>query len=204
MTNGLRRFAVCGALAAVVVLPARARADSIDGPPACPPGARGESSHAGQWCVPWLCAVDADCGGSGSCRDWRVCTRESDVIPGGLRPEPEPAERIRLVVGTCDPAAACRGDEEPPPELVGKLVEGAPECKVDNHCVPADLPGLPARTEGVATPPVGAAVPVGSGPAPVSVAEKATPAGCGCAASEAATGGWLMFVAVWFARRRRR
>jgi hypothetical protein len=204
MLEALRRSArVCsrGALIAALLLPATAAADAIDGPPACPPGARGYSAHAGQWCVPWTCTADADCGGQAACRPWRVCTRESDVVPGGMRPEPSPPQRMTLVVGTCDPAAACRGDEEPPPEVVGKFVEGAPKCVEANHCVPADLPALPSRA-GETAPPPGA----GPGPAPVQgtspTQASATPPGCGCAATNGAPAG-LIF-ALWFSRRRRR
>src|SRR5205809_169753 len=100
---------------------AGARADAISGPPACPPGAQGRSAHEGEWCVAWPCESDATCGAGARCTAWRVCTRTSDVVPGGLRPTTPPAEPRELVVGTCAAGAGCRGDEEPPPPTVGTL-----------------------------------------------------------------------------------
>src|SRR5262245_24276665 len=84
-----------------------ARADAIEGPPACPPGARGESAHEGQWCVPASCEIGCEAGER--CEDRRVCTRVASVIPGGLRPEVPPAEPRELVVATCDATSECTG-----------------------------------------------------------------------------------------------
>jgi len=169
------RFAVPGALAAALLLPATAHADAISGPPACPPGTRGQSWHSGQWCAPATCTDDAACGPSATCRPWRVCTRDSDVEPGGLRPHPAPPVRMQLVVGTCDPASKCRGDEEPPPPLVGKLLEGPPQCRDDRHCVASDLPALPPRTADVPPAPTTPTSPPAPGSPPV-----APRPGCGC------------------------
>ncbi len=174
----LARFAVLGALTAALLLPATTRADSISGPPACPPGTRGQSSHSGQWCAPMTCADDGACGPASTCRPWRVCTRDSDVEPGGLRAHPEPPVRMQLVVGTCDPALKCRGDEEPPPPLVGKLLDGPPQCRDERHCVPTDLPALPPRTaEAPSTP---ASTPPATGSPATGSPPVAPRPGCGC------------------------
>lgn len=212
MTTPPRMFAVLGALAAALLLPATVRADAIDGPPACPPGARGESAHAGVWCVPWTCTNDETCGPSAKCRPWRVCTRASDVTPGGLRAEPPAPERMQLVVGTCDPSLACRGDEEPPPALVGKLLPGPPQCRDDRHCVPSDLPALPPRTAGSTAnpaPPAPASAPA-SAPAPAPAPNGPPPSptpGCGCTSTDTTPTGGLTVLAAIFGltlHRRRR
>lgn len=131
-----------------IVAPSGARADAISGPPACPPGARGAASHAGQWCAPWPCTSDTECEG-GTCRDWRVCTRPAMVHPGGLGGIDRPPSRMELVVGTCDPAVACTGTEEPPPVFAGTFEPDAPTCTEARVCVPAALPPLPPRSTGV-------------------------------------------------------
>lgn len=128
------------------VSPLAARADAIDGPPACPPGAVGRSSHSGQWCEPAVCASDADCASTGGhCRAYRVCTRHASIPPGGLgqfRDPPPSPDEVDVVVGSCEPAAACRGDEEPPPPTAGTLT-GDPSCREASFCVPDELPSLP-------------------------------------------------------------
>lgn len=173
----LARFAVPGALVAALLLPTLARADAIAGPPACPPGSRGQSSHSGQWCAPATCTADSECGPAATCRPWRVCTRDSDVELGGLRAGPEPPVRMQMVVGTCDPASKCRGDEEPPPQLVGKLLAGPPSCRDERHCVANDLPALPPRAADVPAnpPPSPPSDPPATGSPPV-----APRPGCGC------------------------
>lgn len=120
--------------AVLMVLPAVVRADAIMGPMPCPPGARGRASHAGTWCEPHTCTTDDQCGAAAKCREWRVCTRLSDVMPGGLRAEPVESVRMTLVVDTCAPEAACNGEGQAA-GLIGTLVEGAPECLVGKHCV---------------------------------------------------------------------
>jgi len=177
-TPSPRLSAILVTLGAALLLPTIVRADAISGPPACPPGSRGRSSHAGQWCEPWTCTADDTCGAAAKCRPWRVCTKASDVEPGGMRAEPAPPMRMQLVVGTCDPALGCRGDEEPPPLLVGKLLADAPQCRDDRHCVADDLPALPPRTGDVAAPPP----PSPSPPATTTTgaAPAAPPPGCGC------------------------
>ncbi len=154
--------------------PGLASADAIEGPPACPPGARGESSHAGQWCVAAPCASDADCAGDGgSCRPWRVCTRHAAIPPGGLgafQTPPPPPREIDLVVGSCETARACRGDEEPPPTTAGAFTEPTPTCTEARYCVADALPTLPTLAPAApAAPP-----PTTSGPVPAPAAT------CGC------------------------
>lgn len=180
-----------------------ARADAISGPPACPPGAMGRSAHAGEWCVPWTCAPGVDCAGGATCKPWRVCTRASDVVPGGLRPEPAPPERMELVVGTCDPADNCRGDEEPPPMMVGQVVAGPPTCSVGLHCVAEALPTLPLRSKSVTPPPL--AETNNEAPTKATEGPPVTPApGCGCTVDAGAWGSlaWLAVIGLVWRRRR--
>ena len=118
-----------------------ARGDAIAPAPACPPGSQGQSSHAGQWCAPAPCKADSDCKVEGvNCRRWRVCVRETTVSHNRRRPT---LRQQDVVVGTCPPGKACKGDEEPPPPQVGTLKEGAPRCSTGEYCVPASLPPLP-------------------------------------------------------------
>jgi MYXO-CTERM domain-containing protein len=172
----------------LALVPAAAYADAIDGPPACPPGARGRSSHSGQWCEVAACASDADCADAGGhCRAYRVCTRHASIPPGGLgafRDPPPPPYEVDLVVGSCEPALACRGDEEPPPPSAGTYVEATPTCREATFCVPDALPGLPligAPAPSPAPPPASGAAPPSSA-ASVSV-EQSAHASCSCAAS---------------------
>lgn len=192
----MTRFAF--ALVSIVACVGVARADAIAGPPACPPGARGASAHEGEWCEPWPCTSDAECEG-GRCVRWRVCTRVASVTPGGLRARPVPPEPRTLVVGTCDPARACDGTEEPPPPVVGTF-EGAapPACDDARYCVPAALPPLPAGP----TPPAASESPAPSASAPTPPAT--APRNCGCrVAGSPARAPWA-FLAVALVLWRRR
>lgn len=164
----------------VSLFPIVARADAIEGPPACPLGARGRSSHSGQWCEAAPCASDADCADAGGhCRAYRVCTRHASIPAGGhgaFRDPPPPPYEVDLVVGSCEPARACRGDEEPGPPMAGAYVDAAPTCSEATFCVPESLPTLPLIGP-PAPPPASAAV------APASVPSVAEPtrSSCGCA-----------------------
>ena len=136
----------------LLLAPRSVRADAIEGPPACPPGARGRSSHSGTWCEAAPCASDADCSDvGGHCRPWRVCTRRASIPMGGhaamREPAPAPFE-IDLVVGSCEPTRACRGDEEPPPPIAGTYVAPTPTCQQASFCVPDSLPTLPLISTG--------------------------------------------------------
>jgi len=197
----IARFVVLGALTAALLLPATTRADAISGPPACPPGSRGQSSHSGQWCAPATCTDDTQCSPAATCRPWRVCTRASDVELGGLRPRPEPPVRMQLVVGTCDPSANCRGDEEPPPSLVGKLLDGPPQCRDDRHCVAADLPALPPRSAAVPATPTSPPTSLPAGGSPTTSPPVAPRPGCGCTTD--ASPAPLALLALLLIRRRR-
>jgi MYXO-CTERM domain-containing protein len=194
MTRLVLALALLGSLA-----PAFARADAIDGPPACPPGARGRSSHSGQWCEVAACASDADCADAGGhCRAYRVCTRHAAIPPGGhgaFRDPPPPPYEVELVVGSCEPARACRGDEEPGPPMAGAYVDAAPTCREATFCVPEALPSLPL---------------LGSpAPSPAPEASVAVPgrSSCGCAAPTSRSSApallVLAVVALALARRRR-
>lgn len=137
-------------LASLLILPSAALADAIGSPPACPPGARGASSHAGQWCVAAPCAADSECRGGATCRPWRVCVRTIDMPFGRRRAFDDGAphtQPVDLVVGTCAPTAACTGLEEPPPPGVRPPPAGqalpAPICTDASYCVPPALPPLP-------------------------------------------------------------
>jgi hypothetical protein len=173
---------------------APAAADAIDQAPACPPGARGVSSHAGIRCHPAACTNDADCEGRGVCRPWRVCTIRSSVPPGGLGGFNQPPRDEELVVGTCEPSAACRGDEEPPPPMVGTPAVGPPVCRDATFCVPERaLPPLPAPSGSEQSSGEESAGPGASQP---------SRNGCGC---EAAPGAAVLsgLALLFFARRRR-
>ncbi|MBW2525160.1 MAG: hypothetical protein JRI23_13335 [Deltaproteobacteria bacterium] len=126
-------------------------ADALPPPPACPPGARGKTTHAGPRCAPAPCTSDADCKEQeigGSCKPWRVCTRSTEVPPHRRgRPGGTPTVE-QVVVGSCAPAHKCSGDEEPPPPTVGELLEGKPSCQEGKFCVPGALPPLPTGAPG--------------------------------------------------------
>lgn len=190
--NHAMRRVVCGLV--VLLWSGVASADSIEGPPACPPGSRGDSSHEGQWCEPWPCANDGECNG-GRCVPWRVCTRVANVELGGLRPRPPPTVQRTQVVGTCDPARACTGTEEPPPPTVGSF-EGAapPTCSEGRYCVSVALPPFPARPRSAASP----SAPPGGPSAPPS---PTTTRNCGCSAVGAPSRGAfalaLLLVLAW-------
>lgn len=179
-----------------------AHADAIDGPPACPPGARGDSAHEGQWCEPWPCTADAECDG-GRCVPWRVCTRVATVVPGGLRPTEPPPEPRTLVVATCAPSAACTGTEEPPPPTVGRFEDGAaPTCTEARFCVPVALPPFPSRPAVVAEP---ASRPLDPPPSDAVPSAPASSRNCGCRAVGTRAGGGsfaLLVVALVMWRRR--
>jgi MYXO-CTERM domain-containing protein len=138
----VRTFVLCGSF----LLASIAGADAIGPAPACPPGARARYSHSGEWCVPWPCDDDSQCE-SNHCRSWRVCSRFASVPPGGLRPinDTTPASREELVLATCAPDANCRGDEEPPPPIVGTFETAPTSCRTARFCVPDRLPAFPWR-----------------------------------------------------------
>lgn len=184
---------------------ASARADAIEGPPACPPGSVGRSAHEGQWCVPALC--DAGCGEGETCAARRVCVQTARVIPGGLRPrEPDPEPR-ELVVAVCPADSTCTGDEEPPPPTVGELPPTRPRCEIHNVCVPAALPALPPASE-LAPPPAPSEAPT---EAPSAVehssahARSSARSGCGCSVGSRGPGvlGVLVLLALALVSRRR-
>lgn len=186
--------------ALALLLPAVAHADAIDGPPACPPGSRGDAAHEGQWCEPWPCTSDAECGG-GRCVPWRVCTRVASVVPGGRWAEPPPAQPRTLVVGTCDPSRACTGTEEPPPPTVGSF-EGAPppRCDEASYCVPVALPPFPGRASEPAQPSSARAPAEQASPAPATSSRN-----CGCRVAATSTrGSGLLVGVIALALRRRR
>ncbi len=128
-----------------------ARADAIPPPPACPPGSRGMSSHAGECCVPATCQSDADCKDlkGTTCRPWRVCTRVYLVPAGGRRSRDIPPRPQELAVGSCPVEEGCTGDEEPPPPTAGKPSGGGvPSCVDQDYCVAKALPPLPTSGPG--------------------------------------------------------
>lgn len=128
-------------LLAWLAMTPEAGADAIAPSPACPPGSRGKSSHAGQWCAAASCETDDDCKQKGAiCKQWRVCVREAMVTH---HRRARSARVTEQVVGTCAPEKACKGDEEPPPPLVGQIVRGPPICTTGRYCVPGSLPPLP-------------------------------------------------------------
>jgi hypothetical protein len=119
---------------------------------ACPPGAIGTSSHDGDRCVLRHCETDEDCDGSwreiSTCRQWRACsfTREVEFNPVWLYPgDPERGTLVEetSLVGSCDPADACTGLEDPPPASVQLRGDELIECEELMLCVPRSLPALP-------------------------------------------------------------
>jgi len=175
---------------ALVGIACGAAADAIESPPACPPGATGQSSHSGTYCAATPCTTDAECTESGrTCAEWRVCTRSASVMQGGRRIGPPTTFTALEVVGTCAPSANCRGDEEPPPPVVGTLAAGPPTCTVARYCVPPSLPGLPptrVATAVVASQPM---VAPGTPQAPTGGTLAQAPTGgahgCGCRVASA-------------------
>ncbi|MBX7196440.1 MAG: hypothetical protein K1X94_30585 [Sandaracinaceae bacterium] len=137
--EGLGAVWLCWMLVGVAV----ARADAIDGPPACPPGTEGRSAHEGQWCEASPCTAGGDCRDGATCRPWRVCTQRSLVQRGGLHGEDHPPVSRELAVAGCAVESACDGASEPPPPTVGRL-EGVPVCTDGHYCVPSALPPLPS------------------------------------------------------------
>jgi hypothetical protein len=206
-------LALCACAPWLSALPVRA--DAIDPPPACPPGTRGRTSHAGQWCEAQPCAVDADCAprnavdrilqpGPSRCRPWRVCVRTADVARGGdYGNAPHHAED--LVVGSCDPSAACDGTERPQPPTHGTFRPGAPVCTVASYRVPDTPPPLPPRAPGAsahAQPSVASAHAQPSG-----ATDPAPPASAGCAITTARRSSIvvaLLSIALALVARRRR
>jgi MYXO-CTERM domain-containing protein len=214
-----------GTLTCLVVLAASstAFADAIEGPPECPPGARGVSSHSGARCVAAPCATDSDCGsgmddyqyrgwGGAVCRPYRVCSRTSSVRPGGrgaFGPNPPPPHDELHVTHSCEISAGCTGDDRPPVHTVGTLQPGPSICRDAMHCVPRSWlppqaspppppqPVSPAPEGQSASQPGGAASPgATTGNEPFACSASATgtgPAGIGLA---------LVGLAIILARRR--
>jgi len=149
------RWLSAGPFVVTTALGGVALADALPPPPACPPGSRGATSHAGPRCVPAPCERDEDCKEiGGACRDWRVCTRSTQIAPHRRRPGASPSYE-EVVVGTCAPAEKCKGDQEPPPPTVGKLIDVPPSCAERKFCVPASLPPLPAPAASTKAGPLG-------------------------------------------------
>jgi MYXO-CTERM domain-containing protein len=111
-----------------------------------------------------------------------------------------------VVVGTCDPARACTGEEEPPPPLAGAVASGAPRCSNGNYCVPKPLPPLPPLWS--SAPPTGSARDDGNEPGTAPTTPPGTRrGGCGCRLGPADTPlpAWsagLVLVVALLARRR--
>lgn len=211
-------IAIAGALGcAIACAPAATVRADVVWTERCPWGARERTSHAGPRCAPWPCASDAECEGGLVCRPWRVCTQTFSVPPAGLgafRQPPPPPTREEQVVGSCDPAQRCSGDEEPRPPTSGEA-QGAVECREATYCVRPTLPALPsdvpaahdtAAGGGSATttdPQTGAAATPADAPA--------TSRGCACragargrAATSIAIAALIASIAAAIARRRRR
>jgi hypothetical protein len=89
-------------LLALTVSPALA--DDIEGPPEeCPPGAQGDSDHAGPYCKPWRCTNDSECAPGFDCVEAGLCATNARVS-GGI--EGSSWERIE-VHGICSGRAGC-------------------------------------------------------------------------------------------------
>lgn len=100
---------------ALLVLAPIASADDLPPPPeSCPPGSVGYSEHAGQWCVPTICAGEAECGSGEVCREVALCVVEEEYALGGNIPQDPPPRRTRRVArgecidGACPSGGECR------------------------------------------------------------------------------------------------
>jgi hypothetical protein len=110
-------------LAALLVVPAAARADAVPADyPDCPPGSQRKSVGAGRRiCAPALCESDLSCAREGGvCRETSLCVgktnlagsfelTEDEVSPD--RPPSCPRDMKAAVLKTCVP----RADRAPPP-----------------------------------------------------------------------------------------
>lgn len=84
-----------------------AHADDIGPPPtACPPGARGESSHLGEWCEPHPCSDDAQCGPGKVCREAGLCVRTETGNMGSYHGNLPYTRQLVEGSGSCDACPA--------------------------------------------------------------------------------------------------
>ncbi len=189
-------------------------------PPGCPAGAKGRSSHAGARCHAEPCATDTECRDGAKCRPYRVCTRTSSVPPAGRGAFMSGAgpHMEELVIGSCEIADQCSGNEDPPPPVVGTLEPGPPTCREGSYCVPPAHPPLPPVAERSGEPPTtgtprrgGGGASSGGGGPPENAPSTGvgTGAGCrGCSMSEAPSsavvaGALVLASALLLAKRRR-
>jgi hypothetical protein len=134
----MRWLVTLSALALVACLAGRAEADAIMAPSlACPPGARGDSDHYGEYCEAWTCASDADCSGL-RCLPLALCVEEHTF--GSPR-----GNTYRMsVLGACGEGHACLGG-------------GA--CRTGTYCAPQAAPPPPAPPPPAPPPTTSAAPP---------------------------------------------
>lgn len=176
----------------LLALPTLASADAIEGPPACPRGAHGRTSHSGQWCEPLPCTGDGDCSDGARCEPVRMCTVTASIPPGGRRRMPGPGEPpetpyvATLAVASCDAAASCTGTEEPWPPTAGNIANRTPSCATARMCVMPPLPSLGDLLAGEPTPEAAPAPPPEAAPAPAP-----SPAPSSCSVGGATPAGWL-------------
>lgn len=81
-----------------------AHADAVGpDPTGCPPGSRGTSSHAGEWCEPTECDTRAECAEGERCETQGLCIEVQTRECGGNRPDTaEPCFfDMRIAHGTC-------------------------------------------------------------------------------------------------------
>ena len=72
---------------ALVLSASLAHADAVGPEPTnCPPGSRGVSSHAGEWCEATECPPD-ECGTDERCAEQGLCIEVEQRECGGLRPD---------------------------------------------------------------------------------------------------------------------
>lgn len=208
----MRRWPLILGALCLFALPSEVRADSIGNPPTCPPGTRGQSSHAGLWCATAACSSDADCG-EARCEERRICTVTAAVLPGGHRgfDEAVAPQNVELAVASCAADASCTGTEETWPPTVGAIANRTPTCSVVRACVPAPLPplgGFLAGTTPEHSPLVGSPAPTSgaagaSGSLP-SASSPTTSAGCGCRAGSPTAHGIGLLVLIGLIAWRRR
>jgi len=91
----------------LLLVPALAAADAVEGPPSsCPPGSSPSSAHTGPYCRQTDdCTSDAACGGVETCEPVMQCI-ETRACGGRAPPDAAPCT-LRHVVGPCADDGAC-------------------------------------------------------------------------------------------------
>jgi hypothetical protein len=85
----------------------RAHADAVGPlPEDCPSGSIGASSHAGNWCTPWLCE-ERDCELGTTCENTGLCVLEEERECGGQTSGEPCTFTYREAFGPCETDDDC-------------------------------------------------------------------------------------------------